>query len=200
MRNFPAGTSQPKSQKTSFFSPSTNRGWDSFHDSIWIFNVSPYLARGEKKPPFLPVTFSTLDDIQDQKQASAGRAGRMQLPERGRARRGAARTFPFGIPVWDARRQWRGGDTPFEERKEPVRRGQSPRGRDRALGPHSKEVVPSNAPAWSISRRDGTGSSQAPGHKSPDWHIRPKRSLWSPARPGSAKGGVVRPWVRRVPH
>lgn len=85
----------------------------------------------------------------------------MQLPERGRARRGAARTFPFGIPVWDARRQWRGGDTPFEERKGPVRRGQSPQGRDRALGPHSKEGVPSNAPAWSISWRDGTGSSQA---------------------------------------
>lgn len=42
----------------------------------------------------------------------------MQLPERGRAWREAARTFPFGIPVWDAWRQRRGGDTPFEEQKE----------------------------------------------------------------------------------
>lgn len=60
--------------------------------------------------------------------------------------------FPFGM---------RGADTPFKERKEPVRRGQNLEGRDRALRPHSKESVPSNAPTRSISQRDGTGSSQA---------------------------------------
>lgn len=68
LRNFPAGTSQPKRQKASVFPPPASTGAGIPFRTLFGFSCQPIFSRRQKKkPPFLPVTFSTLDDIQEQK-------------------------------------------------------------------------------------------------------------------------------------
>lgn len=89
----------------------------------------------------------------------------MQLPERGRACRGAARPFPFGIPVWDAARKGHtlgGAKRTREKETEPSRKGQSPRSSQQG------GLQPGASPGGMAQ-----GAAGPPG-----WNIRPKRSFW----------------------
>lgn len=87
----------------------------------------------------------------------------------------AARTFPFGMR----------GDTSEE--------GTRPSDLMVRMG------IPSNAPSWSVSPRDGAG--RQPGHQLNEAGVpptTPKRSLTSPARAKSCQGGRGSGRVRPV--